>query len=177
MRLARKQLAETGGHLEVLSSGAQGATLAMMFSVTIPGPRTNGEPALKTPGSGELGLLVAEDSDDSFAVFASFVKGEGHHITRAVNGAEAVEIFKAGRFDMVVMDVNMPVMDGYTATRAIRDWETQQGRARLPILLLSAEDARRQMRIGAAAGCSGYLTKPTPKRELLCALRHYSGGA
>ena len=65
-------------------------------------------------------------------------------------------------------------MDGYTATRTMRDWETEHGRRRLPILLLSADGANRQMRIGASVGCSGCLTKPTPKREPIYALRHYS---
>ncbi|MGH9594922.1 MAG: response regulator, partial [Bryobacteraceae bacterium] len=62
-----------------------------------------------------------------------------------------------------------------TATRAIREWETQGGRVRLPIVLLSADDANRQARMGASVGCSGYLTKPIPKRDLLRALRHYAG--
>lgn len=175
LRLARKHLAAIAGHLEVLASGIQGATLAIVFPVTIPSQDSIDESIPKDPSrSPALRLLVAEDSDDSFAIFETYVKDEGHQVIRAINGAEAVDKFKSGSFDMVVMDVNMPVMDGYTATRTIREWETQQGRARLPILLLSADDAGRQKRIGSAAGCSGYLTKPTPKQELLRALGHYS---
>ena len=71
------------------------------------------------------------------------------------------------------MDVNMPGMDGYSATRLIREWETEHGRTRLPILLLSADDLDRQVRIGGAAGCSGYLTKPTTKAQVLAALNFY----
>ncbi len=55
-------------------------------------------------------------------------------------------------------------------TRHIREWETEQGRTRLPILLLSADNLERQVRIGGAAGCSGYLTKPTTKAQVLAAL-------
>jgi CheY-like chemotaxis protein len=172
LRLARKQLAAIGGSLEVVSSGGQGSTLAILVPVTIFSEDSN--VGNEHARGAALRLLVAEDSDDSFAVFETFVKDEGHQVTRAINGAEAVDMFKSGSFDMVVMDVNMPVMDGYNATRTIRDWETHQGQARLPILLLSADDAGRQMRLGSAVGCSGYLTKPTPKQELLGALRHYS---
>jgi CheY-like chemotaxis protein len=175
LRLARKQMASIGGHLEVVSSDPRGATLAMVIPVTIPVKDPASEPTLfDHSDSVLLRLLVVEDSDDSFAVFESFVKDEGHAITRAINGEEAVNMVKTGNFDMVIMDVQMPVMDGYTSTRAIRDWETKEGRVRRPILLLSADDPGRQKRIGSAAGCSGYLTKPTSKRELICALRSYS---
>ena len=119
-------------------------------------------------------LLIAEDSDDSFFLLQAYVAKEGHQLTRALNGAQAVEMVKAGQYDFVVMDVKMPVMDGYTATRLIREWETEQGRARLPILLLSAEEAAVQMRTGAIAGCSGYLTKPATKAQVLTALQFYA---
>jgi len=68
----------------------------------------------------------------------------------------------------------MPVMDGYTATRKIREWETQQGRTRIPIVMLSAESALRQRSVGASVGCSGYLTKPVPKSAVLKALNYFS---
>jgi len=175
LRLARKQLAEMGGYLDVISSDDRGTKLAIVFPVIIPTTEPGGGAVPdEHPRSAALRLLVAEDSDDSFAVFEAFVKDEGHFVTRAIDGADAVAKFKQGSFDVVVMDVNMPVVDGYTATRMIREWETLQGQARLPILLLSADDVGRQMRIGSAARCSGYLTKPTPKPELLFALRHYS---
>ncbi len=81
---------------------------------------------------------------------------------------------KRGDYDFIVMDVNMPHLDGYAATRLIREWETERGRAHVPILLLSADDLGRQARLGAIAGCSGYLTKLDYERagagslELLC---------
>ena len=82
------------------------------------------------------------------------MKGEGHAVSRALNGAEAVDMVKANEYDLIVMDIDMPVMDGYTATRTIREWETQQRRTRIPIVMLSAESAARQRRMGASAGCS-----------------------
>lgn len=173
LRIARKRLAEIGGRLDVVSCNARGSTLAIVFPVATPADESKGDSVFE--GGHNLRLLVAEDCDDSFALFDTFVQDEGHRITRAMNGAEAVEMFKTGTFDMVVMDINMPVMDGYTATRLIREWETQHSRPRMPILLLSADSAGRLMRMGSSVGCSGYLTKPTPKEELLSALRHYSG--
>jgi CheY-like chemotaxis protein len=124
-----------------------------------------------------LRLLVVEDSEDSFALLQAYVKEEGHQISRAWNGAEAVSMAKAGPYDLILMDVCMPVMDGYEATRTIREWETQQRRGRTPIVLLSAESAARQTRIGSAAGCSGYLTKPTTRSQVLQALHFYGSPA
>jgi len=80
----------------------------------------------------------------------------------------------ANEYDLIVMDIDMPVMDGYTATRTIREWETQQGRTRIPIVMLSAESASLQRRMGASVGCSGYLTKPVPRNEVLKALNYFS---
>jgi CheY-like chemotaxis protein len=64
-----------------------------------------------------LRLLVAEDSIDSFTLFQVYVKAEGHHISRAMNGAEAVEMVKSEEYDLVIMDIDMPVMGGYMAFR------------------------------------------------------------
>jgi CheY-like chemotaxis protein len=180
LQVAKKRLAAVRGSLEVAASNAGGTTLSLRIPVTVASRRATSLPEEASAdessnGSRSLRLLVAEDSDESFAVFRTFVREEGHQITRALNGSQAVDMFKTNDYDLVVMDASMPSMDGYTATRLIREWETEQGRARLPIVLLSAEDATRQTRMGAAVGCSGYLTKPTPKIELLRALRHYAG--
>jgi len=96
LRLARKQLIAIGGGIEVVSTGERGTTLAIIFPVTLPAGDTVVEPLLddRSPHA-LLRLLVAEDSDDSFAVFESFVQDEGHEVTRALNGAEAVEMFKS----------------------------------------------------------------------------------
>jgi CheY-like chemotaxis protein len=72
------------------------------------------------------------------------------------------------------MDISMPVMDGYAATRRIRELETGKHRPRLPIVVLSAQDLRAQRRKGALVGCSGHLSKPLRKHELLEAIRAYS---
>jgi CheY-like chemotaxis protein len=178
VQVAKKQLDALGGTLDI-DMDARGA-----FVLTLTAP-VRAEKSPRAPARGTaapesfrgrpLRLLVAEDCEESFNVFRAYVSGEGHQVTRALDGVEAVEMFKTGDFDLVVMDVDMPSADGYTATRLIREWETRQGRARLPIVLLSADSASRQLRLGAASGCSGYLSKPTPKADLLRALRHYAG--
>jgi CheY-like chemotaxis protein len=121
-----------------------------------------------------LRILVAEDSEDSFQLFKAYLQGQPHVLARASNGEEAVEFAATGSFDLIFMDIRMPVMDGYAATRRIRESETGQDRPRMPIVILSAEDLRAQRRRGALVGCSGHLAKPLRKHELLEAIRAYS---
>jgi CheY-like chemotaxis protein len=117
---------------------------------------------------------VAEDSEDSFQLFKAYLRGQVHAVERASNGEEAVELAATGTFDIVFMDICMPMLDGYAATRRIREPETGKDRARIPIVVLSAEDLRAQRRQSALAGRSGHLSKPLRKHQLLEAIRTYS---
>jgi CheY-like chemotaxis protein len=180
LEVAKRRLAAVAGNLDITASTAGGTTITITVPLTVSSRRaaSSGMASVSAEATdvvSPLRLLVAEDSDECFTVFRAFVREEGHQVTRALNGTQAVEMFKNGDYDLVVMDACMPAMDGYTATRLIRETETESGRTRVPVVLLSAEDAARQMRMGAAVGCSGYLTKPASKTEVLRALRHYSG--
>jgi PleD family two-component response regulator len=81
-----------------------------------------------------LRILIAEDSEDSFFLFQAYLKDQPHIVSRAVNGAEAVDLATAETFNIVFMDIRMPVMDGYEATRRIRDWERSSRKARLRVV-------------------------------------------
>lgn len=175
LRIVRKRLAGLNGALSIAPNSPQGTTVRISLPVALAAAHP-GRPAAAVNGSSlpPLRLLVAEDNDNSFRLFMSYVKAAGHTVSRVLNGAEAVEMAKHGEYDLIVMDVNMPRLDGYAATRLIREWETERERPRLPILLLSADDLERQVRLGGAAGCSGHLTKPTTKAQVLAALNYYA---
>ena len=111
-----------------------------------------------------LNVLVVEDCDESYALAQLLLKDE--RLSRATDGAEAIEMVKRHRFDVVFMDVHMPGTDGYSAIRTIRDWETETGNARTPMVVLSADDIGTQVRSAAASGCSGFLRKPVRKTEI-----------
>jgi CheY-like chemotaxis protein len=111
-----------------------------------------------------LNVLVVEDCDESYALAELLLKNE--RLWRASDGAEAIDMVKRRRFDVVFMDVHLPGTDGYSAIRAIRDWETETGNARTPMVVLSADDVGTQVRSAAAAGCSGFLRKPVRKAEI-----------
>jgi two-component system sensor histidine kinase/response regulator len=118
-----------------------------------------------------LKILLVEDNPDNRLLIEAFLKKFPVEIDTAENGQIAVNKFKDNQYDIVLMDMQMPVMDGFTATKTIRDWETKNHRSETPILALTAyamkEDRDRTMGVG----CSDYLTKPVKKEKLLDALR------
>jgi CheY-like chemotaxis protein/HPt (histidine-containing phosphotransfer) domain-containing protein len=118
-----------------------------------------------------LHVLVAEDNPVNQRVIVRLLEKMGHIPIVAYNGQEAVEAYESRPFDVVLMDVQMPVMDGLTATKAIRESETRHpGRRRLPIMALTAYAMRGDRERCLAAGMDEYLTKPVKPEELSAAL-------
>jgi len=120
--------------------------------------------------SRSLRILLVDDSEDNRFLIKAYFKNAPYEVDTAENGAIAVDKFKSGSYDLVLMDMQMPVMDGYTATRHIRSWEREQGRRRTPVIALTAyalvEDVEKSM----AAGCDTHLNKPIKKASLLEAI-------
>jgi len=122
-----------------------------------------------------LNLLLVEDSADNRLIIQAYFKRASDHIDIAENGAIAVEKFKSGKYDLVFMDVQMPVMDGYTATREIRKWEQEQGRKQTPIIALTAHAMKEDVQKSLDAGCTDHLTKPIRRATLMEAVQKHTG--
>jgi two-component system, sensor histidine kinase and response regulator len=123
-----------------------------------------------------LRILLAEDSEDNRLLLRSFLKSRPYHIDIAENGEIAVEQFKKNPYDLVLMDIQMPVMDGYAATREIREWERQKALKKTPIVALTAYAFKEDRQKSIDAGCDGHLVKPIKKAVLLDAIADYTGG-
>lgn len=121
-----------------------------------------------------LNILLVEDNEDNRLLISTYLKKTPHRLYMAENGAIAVETFKSANFDIVFMDMQMPVMDGYTATRKIREWEKNMGMAAVPIVALTAYALKEDEQKSLAAGCTGHMTKPIKKAKLLEALAEYA---
>jgi two-component system, sensor histidine kinase and response regulator len=87
-------------------------------------------------------ILVAEDSPDNRLVISVYLRNEPCQVDFAENGKAAIEKFTSHQYDLVFMDIQMPVIDGLTATRTIREWETNHGLASTPIIALTASIPR-----------------------------------
>ena len=142
----------------------------------VPAPVPHATPAAgAAEGARPARVLLVEDSLDNRTLIIHYLKGRAFEVESAENGLEAVEKFRDRRFDVVLMDMQMPVMDGYSATHEIRRWESETGHKRTPILALTAFALKGDERKSLEAGCDDHLTKPIKKRVLLQALERYAG--
>ncbi len=113
-----------------------------------------------------LQILLVEDNADNQLLFQAYKK-TNHRIDLAENGVIACERVRNKDYDLVFMDMQMPVMDGYTATQTIRGWEMENEKKPLKIIALTANVLKEDMQKCLDAGCSDYLTKPIHKKALL----------
>ena len=118
-------------------------------------------------------LLIAEDSEDNRFLLQAYLKNTPYEIAFAENGERAVTACQSAEFDLVLMDMQMPVMDGLSATRAIRLHEQSSGRLPVPILALTANARREDVDACKAAGCTSHLSKPIAKAKLLSAIEQH----
>ena len=123
--------------------------------------------AAHSPAEGPaLRILLAEDSPDNSLLIETHLKKDGHEITTVRNGVDAVEAYRHHPFDLILMDIQMPVMDGYTATRAIREQERREGDGHVPIIALTAHAFQEDELKSREAGCDQHVTKPVTKKKL-----------
>lgn len=112
-------------------------------------------------------ILLVDDSDDNRMLIRAFLQNQPIEIVEASDGLEAVAAFRAEQFDLVLMDIQMPGMDGYAATRHIRTFEEAERTHHVPIFALTAGALPEERKKALASGCTEFLTKPISKRVLL----------
>ncbi len=122
--------------------------------------------AAETPRT-PLHVLVADDHLTNRRVVELILASAGADLVSVENGAEAVAAFRADRFDVVLMDMQMPVMDGLTAIREIRRFEATARAMRTPILALTANALPEHVSASAQAGADGHIAKPIGPANLL----------
>ncbi|MEZ6129993.1 MAG: response regulator [Planctomycetaceae bacterium] len=118
------------------------------------------------PGETSLNILVAEDIPANQKVVSAILKKRGHKVTIAHNGREAIDLCERDTFDVILMDVQMPVMDGLQATKAIRELDANDSR-RVPIVAMTAHAMRGDRESCLAAGMDAYIAKPLDAELLL----------
>ena len=137
--------------------------------------RNKHDPSGSRAQAESLRILLAEDSADNQLLIQLYLKKTGHRLDIAENGEQAANKIIAGKYDLVLMDMQMPVMDGYTAAGKIREWEVKKGGTPVPIIALTAHAFQGEREKCIAAGCSDYLAKPIKKEKLIQILNDYAG--
>ena len=129
----------------------------------------NGLPT-EAPVADGLRLLLAEDNEINVYIFESMLAGRGLHIDVATNGLAALELARSGQYDLVFLDVQMPGKGGLAVARELRLHEAATGRARVPLVALTANAFASDVQASLDAGCDRHMTKPFSKAQLLDAL-------
>lgn len=173
LTITRRLVNLMGGQIEVVSALGEGSIFT--FTATLPAshmPPTQAPPA-QPPAPLGLRILVAEDQAANAYLLQAMLRPGGHSIDVADNGQVAVQQWRERSYDVVLMDVQMPVLDGLSATREIRRIEAAEGRSRTPIIAISAHAFETDVQRSLDTGCDAHLSKPVAKSELLTALgRH-----
>jgi PAS domain S-box-containing protein len=153
----------------------QSTLLDALLTALAPGARDTARPgiapeAAPQPGRESLCVLLAEDNAINQRLAVSLLEKRGHRVVVAGNGREALAALERERFDVVLMDVQMPELDGFEATALIRAREQQSG-GHLPIIAMTAHAMKGDRERCLAAGMDGYIAKPLDAEELFLALR------
>ncbi len=123
-----------------------------------------------------LHILLVEDNANNRMLMRAFLKKTPFTLDEAENGEIAVEKFKADEYNLIFMDIEMPVMDGYTTTKEIRKWEAENRIRATPIIALTAHALVEYTQKSLDAGCNAHITKPIKKDKLFAAIEKYAIG-
>jgi signal transduction histidine kinase/CheY-like chemotaxis protein len=176
LAICQQMTAMMDGAIEAVSEPGQGSTFILRLPLTPvpasadPGRAERPDPAAKPEASGEIRVLAAEDNATNQLVLKALLGQAGIVPTVVENGREALEAWEAQEWDMILMDIQMPVMDGVSATRAIRERERADGRAHTPIIAVTANAMTHQVAEYEAAGMDHMVPKPIDVTSLFAAM-------
>ncbi|NDV22086.1 hybrid sensor histidine kinase/response regulator [Desulfovibrio sp. JC022] len=170
LSISKKLCELMNGNITVSSSPGNGSTF--IFTITlkeIPASAASEDNTDKLTENRTLPrkVLLIEDNKSNRLLFKHFISESPHTMKCASNGEEGIELYKEFQPDIIFMDIEMPVMDGYKATEEIRDWERIIGLSPVPIIALSAHAIKGTAESARNAGCSSYMTKPITKLQFL----------
>lgn len=166
LAISRQLVQLMGGKIWVESEPGKGSTFFCTAKFGIPPKRTD-LPAQPLSG---LDILLVEDNPVNQKLAEALLRRQSHRVTIATNGRQAVDLFRDGDFQLVLMDVQMPEMDGIEATRAIRQMEQERGGGHIHIIAMTAFDQEGDRARCRDAGMDNFLSKPIDARLLSAAI-------
>jgi CheY-like chemotaxis protein len=166
-----------GGQVAVTSEVGKGTSFS--FAVELPPGASTIEEDASPPagvghGDGDIRILVVDDDENNRRLVELFLRDASCRLDFAENGEAALRRFASDPgYDLVLMDLLMPVKDGYAATREIREWEARNGRYPVPIIALTACAEAEHIERSRVAGCTAHVAKPIKKQDLHTIIRTY----
>jgi PAS domain S-box-containing protein len=184
LAISRRLVELMGGTIRVTSSPGQGTEFCVLLPLTALGAEALvrddvGLARVELPDRQSeipLRVLVVDDVEANRRVVELFLRDQDVELALATDGNEAVRLVQRQRFDLILMDMEMPVLDGMAATRAIRAWEAERDLDPIHIVAMTAHSFTEQKEAIMSAGCSSYLAKPIRKQSLLRVLSSYRSG-
>jgi signal transduction histidine kinase/ActR/RegA family two-component response regulator len=181
LSISKKLVRKMGGNIRVESAVGKGS----IFYVTIPlGIKQKKNSPSHPPETLEniaansiekaLKILLVEDSEDNRLLIIQYLKKMPYQVNVAENGKIALQMVESGNYDLVLMDLEMPVMDGYTATREIRKFEAKNKKEPMPIVALTAHALKEYEEKSLGSGCTAHVNKPIKKDKLLEVIHEYT---
>ncbi|PJZ76573.1 MHYT domain-containing protein [Leptospira neocaledonica] len=170
-----KQLTELmGGKIWAESTLGKGSTFHILLPLEEGKPRQENkiQTGIKLP---PLKILVVDDVEKNTELISLLLQNLGHQVESSYNGEDAVKKVTTGSFDLVLMDVQMPVLDGRQATRVIRMHEIQENVRRTPILALTASVFEEDKNAASAAGMDGFVSKPVEMDQMIAEIGRVLG--
>ena len=169
LAICRELVQQMNGVITAEGRPGEGAT----FRIELPLGAVASAAAATAPApvARRLRVLCVEDHPVNRKVVELIMQAAGVDMIAVEHGLEAVNVFKTDVFDVVLMDMQMPVMDGLEATRAIRAFETESGKPRTPVIMVTAHGFPEHVNASRAAGCDRHLTKPVKAAELITAIQ------
>jgi two-component system cell cycle response regulator DivK len=122
--------------------------------------------------NGDRTVLLVEDNEDNRIVYTTILKYYGYRVLEAQNGFDGVSLAREAHPDLILMDVGLPGLDGWEATRRLKADEQTK---RIPVVALTAHALSEHRAQAIAAGCDGYLAKPVEPREVVAEVRRHIG--
>ena len=172
LAICRRFVTLMGGELRLQSQLGVGSTFSFDIPMARGQPLPAADPRAPEPGRPKASarILAAEDNPTNQLILRALLEPFDIALTVVADGREAVEAWAGGSFDLILMDMQMPVLDGADATIEIRERERREGLARIPIIALTANVMSDQIEAYARVGMDGYVSKPIEITELIAAI-------
>ncbi|MEF2143831.1 MAG: response regulator, partial [Desulfovibrionaceae bacterium] len=179
LAIVRRLVELMGGHITMDSIPGEGTSVHIVLPFRLPSEDVRTQrPAAPTPRhSGQpMRILLAEDDSSNAYALQALLEKCGHETIIAKNGREALELLQQNEFDVILMDIQMPIMDGMTAANAVRSSVTLGPKKDIPIIALTAYAMNGDREKFLAAGMNGYLGKPVKLQDLRQVLEIFGAG-